>query len=112
MARHNKHEADEKENNKGLGGFLGGLNSLLEKLTELAEKGEQKWTGPTRADARRVAARVARTSGHPSRTPCIRASCWPPSIHSVGIDSATRVFNPFNQPRELVQGEAISGILS
>lgn len=32
--------------------------------------------------------------------------------HSVGINPATLVYNHLNQPRELVQGEAISGILS
>lgn len=32
--------------------------------------------------------------------------------HSVGIDPATMVYNHLNQPRELVQGEPVTGILS
>jgi len=32
--------------------------------------------------------------------------------HSVGIDPATMVLNHLNQPRELVQGEVVTGILS
>lgn len=32
--------------------------------------------------------------------------------HSVGIDPATIVYNHLNQPRELVQGEVVSGILA
>ena len=32
--------------------------------------------------------------------------------HSVGINPATIVYNHLNQPRELVQGEVIHGILS
>ena len=32
--------------------------------------------------------------------------------HSVGINPATIVYNHLNQPRELVQGEVITGILS
>ena len=32
--------------------------------------------------------------------------------HSMGIDPATLVYNHLNQPRELVQGHVISGILS
>jgi hypothetical protein len=32
--------------------------------------------------------------------------------HSVGIDPATIVYNHLNQPRELVQGEVVTGILS
>ena len=32
--------------------------------------------------------------------------------HSVGIDPATMVNNHLNQPRELVQGESVTGILS
>src|SRR5205085_8241264 len=32
--------------------------------------------------------------------------------HSVGINPGTIVYNHLNQPRELVQGEAITGILS
>jgi hypothetical protein len=32
--------------------------------------------------------------------------------HSMGIDPATIVYNHLNQPRELVQGEAVTGILS
>ena len=32
--------------------------------------------------------------------------------HSVGIDPATMVLNHLNQPRELVQGEPVTGILS
>ena len=32
--------------------------------------------------------------------------------HSVGIDPSTIVYNHLNQPRELVQGEAVTGILS
>jgi hypothetical protein len=32
--------------------------------------------------------------------------------HSVGINPATLVYNHLNQPRELVQGEVVSGILS
>jgi hypothetical protein len=31
--------------------------------------------------------------------------------HSVGIDPATMVYNHLNQPRELVQGEVVTGIL-
>jgi uncharacterized protein (DUF1501 family) len=31
--------------------------------------------------------------------------------HSVGIDPATMVYNHLNQPRELVQGEAVTGIM-
>jgi len=31
--------------------------------------------------------------------------------HSVGIDPSTIQYNHLNQPRELVQGEVISGIL-
>jgi hypothetical protein len=32
--------------------------------------------------------------------------------HSVGIDPATIVYNHLNQPRELVQGDAVTGILT
>jgi hypothetical protein len=32
--------------------------------------------------------------------------------HSVGIDPGTMVYNHLNQPRELVQAEAVTGILS
>jgi uncharacterized protein (DUF1501 family) len=32
--------------------------------------------------------------------------------HSVGIDPGTMVYNHLNQPRELVQGETVTGILS
>lgn len=41
MARKKKHPPDDKENVMSMGGFLGGLSNLLEKLTELAEKGEE-----------------------------------------------------------------------
>ena len=32
--------------------------------------------------------------------------------HSVGINPSTIVYNHLNQPRELVQGEVVNGILS
>jgi hypothetical protein len=32
--------------------------------------------------------------------------------HGVGINPATMVYNHLNQPRELVQGELVTGILS
>jgi hypothetical protein len=32
--------------------------------------------------------------------------------HSVGIDPGTLVYNHLNQPRELVKGTVVSGILS
>jgi hypothetical protein len=32
--------------------------------------------------------------------------------HSVGIDPNTIVYNHLNQPRELVQGDPVTGILS
>ncbi len=32
--------------------------------------------------------------------------------HSVGIDPATMVYNHLNQPRELVQGEVVNGVLA
>jgi hypothetical protein len=32
--------------------------------------------------------------------------------HCIGIDPSTLVYNHLNQPRELVQGEPVTGLLS
>jgi HSP20 family protein len=41
MARDEPHRPRDKGGEAGPGGFLGGLSNLLEKLTELAEKGQE-----------------------------------------------------------------------
>ena len=41
MAKDRKRRGSREEESSGVGGFLGGLTNLLEKLGELAEKGEE-----------------------------------------------------------------------
>jgi hypothetical protein len=53
-----------------------------------------------------------KTASAPLENPVHPRALLATIYHSVGINPATIVYNHLNQPRELVQGEAVSGILS
>src|SRR5262249_6201138 len=53
-----------------------------------------------------------RTASAPLENPVHPRELLATIYHSVGIDPATLVYNHLNQPRELVQGEVVTGILS
>jgi hypothetical protein len=53
-----------------------------------------------------------RTASAPLETPVHPRELLATIYHSVGINPATLVYNHLNQPRELVQGEPVTGILS
>ena len=53
-----------------------------------------------------------KTASAPLQNPVHPRELLATIYHSVGINPATIVYNHLNQPRELVQGEAVSGILS
>jgi uncharacterized protein (DUF1501 family) len=53
-----------------------------------------------------------KTASAPLENPVDPKNLLATVYHSVGIDPATIVYNHLNQPRELVQGEIIGGILS
>lgn len=53
-----------------------------------------------------------KTASAPLENPVDPKNLLATVYHSIGIDPGTIVYNHLNQPRELVQGEVISGILS
>ena len=53
-----------------------------------------------------------KTASAPLENPVHPTELLATIYHSVGINPATIVYNHLNQPRELVKGEVISGILS
>jgi uncharacterized protein (DUF1501 family) len=53
-----------------------------------------------------------KTASAPADNPVHPRELLATIYHSVGINPATVVYNHLNQPRELVQGEAVSAILS
>ena len=52
------------------------------------------------------------TGSAPVETPVHPCDLLATIYHSVGIDPRTIVFNHLNQPRDLVKGDAVVGILS
>jgi uncharacterized protein (DUF1501 family) len=59
-----------------------------------------------------VYGRSDKTGSAPLENPVHPRELLATVYHSVGIDPGTIVYNHLNQPRELVQGEAVTGILS
>lgn len=53
-----------------------------------------------------------KTGSAPLENPVHPCNLLATIYHSLGIDPATIVYNHLNQPRELVQGEVITGVLS
>jgi uncharacterized protein (DUF1501 family) len=53
-----------------------------------------------------------KTASAPLETPVHPKDLLATIYHSVGINPGTMVYNHLNQPRELVQGEVVGGILS
>src|SRR5436853_1735913 len=53
-----------------------------------------------------------KTASAPLENPVDPKNLLATIYHSIGIDPGTIVYNHLNQPRELVQGEVVSGILS
>jgi hypothetical protein len=53
-----------------------------------------------------------KTASAPAENPVHPTELLATIYHSVGIDPATIVYNHLNQPRELVKGEVVTGILS
>jgi uncharacterized protein (DUF1501 family) len=53
-----------------------------------------------------------KTASAPLESPVHPTELLATIYHSVGIDPATIVYNHLNQPRELVQGEVVTGLLS
>ena len=53
-----------------------------------------------------------KTASAPTETPVHPKDLLATIYHSVGINPGTIVYNHLNQPRELVQGEVVTGILS
>jgi hypothetical protein len=53
-----------------------------------------------------------KTASAPTENPVHPRELLATIYHSVGIDPSTLVYNHLNQPRELVQGEVVTGILS
>jgi hypothetical protein len=53
-----------------------------------------------------------KTASSPLENPVHPTELLATIYHSVGIDPATIVYNHLNQPRELVQGEVVRGLLS
>jgi uncharacterized protein (DUF1501 family) len=53
-----------------------------------------------------------KTASAPLENPVHPTELLATIYHSVGIDPATIVYNHLNQPRELVQGEVVTGLLS
>jgi hypothetical protein len=53
-----------------------------------------------------------RTASAPLENPVHPRELLATIYHSLGINPATLVYNHLNQPRELVQGEPVTGILS
>lgn len=59
-----------------------------------------------------VFGRSDRTASAPLETPVHPTDLLATIYHSIGIDPATIVYNHLNQPRELVKGEVVRGILA
>src|SRR5271169_4812406 len=53
-----------------------------------------------------------KTASAPLENPVHPCDLLATIYHSVGINPATLIYNHLNQPRELVKGEVVSGILS
>jgi hypothetical protein len=53
-----------------------------------------------------------KTASAPLKTPVHPKDLLATIYHNVGIDPSTIVYNHLNQPRELVQGDVVTGILS
>ena len=77
-------------------------------LAVLLHGGRRRRRHQARLRLRQVATPPARRR---SKTRCTRPTCWRRSTTRVGIDPATIVYNHLNQPRELVKGNVITGII-
>ena len=74
------------------------------------------YTGRHRRRRRQARLRLRQVATRPPRprwrTRSTRRELLATIYHSVGIDPATIVYNHLNQPRELVQGEPVMGVLA